>query len=141
MLYGFLWTKFINIYMENYLLRKTNRIRPSRSLYDNPFRNDNSLKNICQRNTKPLCQNCDRCDGCDNSCENLFWHLILMDFVHFWISHSPTWDENSEQKLKKSIKIKCQNRVSQELTHPFFRPPDCIALWDPILVLNLNGFF
>ena len=28
--------------MENYLLGKTNRLRPSRSLYDNPFRNDNS---------------------------------------------------------------------------------------------------
>ena len=30
--------------MENDLLGKTNRIRSSRSLYDNPFRNDNSLK-------------------------------------------------------------------------------------------------
>ena len=55
-----------------------------------------------------------------NSCETLFWHLILMDFVHFWTGDSSTLDETSVQKLKKSIKIKCQNRVSQELTHPFF---------------------
>ena len=44
---GAVWlsvNQIIKFYMKNYLLRKTNRIRPSRSLYDNLFRNDNSLK-------------------------------------------------------------------------------------------------
>ena len=35
--------------MKNYLLRKTNIIRPSRSLYINPFRNDNNLKNMSKK--------------------------------------------------------------------------------------------
>ena len=39
--------------MENYLLRKMNKIRPNKSLYNNPFRNDNSLKTICQTKLKP----------------------------------------------------------------------------------------
>ena len=26
----------------------------------------------------------DRKKNSDNFCETLFWHLILMDFIHFW---------------------------------------------------------
>ena len=41
--------------MKNYLIRKINIIRPNRSLFNNSLKNDNSLKNICQRKQKTLC--------------------------------------------------------------------------------------
>ena len=37
----------------------------------------------------------DRKKGFDNFSKILFWHLITMDFVHFWTSDSSTLDETS----------------------------------------------
>ena len=94
--------------MDNYLLGKMNRIRPSRTLYDNSFRNDNSLKNICQRNTfGTFGQNCDGCDGWQ-----FLWDPILG--LNLNADDSSTLDHTSVQKLKKSIKIKYHNRASQK---------------------------
>ena len=119
-----LWWLSVNqiykIYMKNYLLSKTNRIRPSRTLYGNPFRNDNSLKNICQSNQKSGQQK--------KGFWQLLWEPILAlnlngfySFLDRWLLYiwwfKVLFFVHGRGRSMRSLKQEASNRSSETWSH------------------------